>query len=189
MEFSSGTRKATQPGSQDGDPLEGYEVGYKAGWDDAVSANLDSKSHLATALAQNLEQVEFTLVEAQASILKAVKPVFEEITATLLPGFSNEALRALIAEEMSALLKDHMPQEVSIVVSESDEAPVAALLNSTRSLSEISLTAKSTLSDGQAYITCSEIQKKIDVKQAITDIQSTINDFLRQPEQERANAV
>ena len=188
-DFSTGASTVSHNGTGSADPLEGYETGYKAGWDDAVKAQLDSKAHLSTVLTQNLEQTEFTLVEAQAEILKAVKPVLDEITATLLPGLSNTALRTLISEEISALLKEYAPKDISIIVSEQDESPVAALLNSTRALSEISLTAKATIGEGQAYISCASQQNKIDVKQAIGDIQKTIETFLTQPVLERADAV
>ena len=188
-DFSSSASLADQRGGGQSDPLEGYEVGYKAGWDDAVAAHQESKAHLSAVLSQNLEQAEFTLIEAQTELLKSIKPVLDEITGTLLPGLSNAALRTLIADEISQLLKEFTPKDVSIVVSEQDEAPVAAVLNETRALSEISLTTKSTLSEGQSYISCATQQSKIDVKQAITDIQSTIENFLSQPVLERSDAV
>ncbi len=188
-DFSGSAGPSDPRGGSQSDPLEGYEVGYKAGWDDAVAAHQESKAHLSAVLSQNLEQTEFTLIEAQQEILKSIKPVLDEVTSTLLPGLSNTALRTLIAEEISQLLKEYAPKEVSIVVSEPDEAPVAALLNETRALSEISLDTKSTISEGQAYISCASQQSKIDVKQAITDIQSTIENFLSQPILERSDAV
>jgi flagellar biosynthesis/type III secretory pathway protein FliH len=186
-DFSGGQNAPQRGSSQTSDPLEGYELGYKAGWDDAVKAHQESQTHLSTVLAQNLEQIEFSLVEAQTDILKSMKPVFNEITSTLLPGLSDSALRALIAEEIANLLKEHVPNSISIIVSEQDEAPVAALLNSTRELSEVSLISKASLSDGQAYISCADQNRKIDVGEAIGDIQIKIQDFLKQPELEQAN--
>ncbi|MEP5154609.1 hypothetical protein [Planktotalea sp.] len=177
-----------QSGQRTGsDPLEGYEIGYKAGWDDAIKANQESKTHLSTVLAQNLEQIEFSLVEAQADVLKSMKPVLDQITTILLPGLMNNALRALLQEEIGKLLNEHAPQSISIAVSEQDETPVAALLNSTRELSEVSLVAKDSLSEGQAYISCGDKNRKIDVGEAIGDIKSKIDDFLKQPELEHAN--
>ncbi|MGH1576529.1 hypothetical protein [Planktotalea sp.] len=171
------------------DPLEGYELGYKAGWDDALKSHLESKSHISTSLAQNLEQIEFTLAEAKSEVFSSLKPVLNELTKTLFPSLTHIALRDLIANEVNDLLNAHAPQEVSIVVAENDEATVAALLNSTRALSEISLVAKNTLGDGQAYISCSEIQRKVDVKQALSEIQETIETFLNQPELEHADVI
>ncbi|MGB7317237.1 MAG: hypothetical protein WBC85_04650, partial [Planktotalea sp.] len=100
-DFSAGPGAIEPRGSAQSDPLEGFEAGYKAGWDDAVAAQQGSQAHLSTVLAQNLEQAEFTLIEAQTEVLKSVKPVLNEITATLLPGLSSAALRALISEEIS----------------------------------------------------------------------------------------
>lgn len=188
-DFSAGPNVPKQAGGSDGDPLEGYETGYKAGWDDALVAHKDSKTHLSTALTQNLEQIEFTLIEAQSALLSAMRPILDEIATTLLPGLSNTALRNLVSDEIETLLKQHLPKDISIVVSEQDEATVASLLNSTRALSEISLIAKNTLSDGQAFVSCAGGERKIDVGQAISDIQTTLEAFLQQPELERAHAV
>ena len=187
-DFSDGVvSKGTRASTQD-DALVGYESGYQAGWDDAVKAHQDAQTHLSTTLAQNLEQVEFTLVEAQTQLLATIKPVIEEITNTLLPGLVTEGLRALVLEEIEVLLKTNIANDISIVVSEQDEGTVSSFLNTSRNLSEITLIAKETLSEGQVYISCAAIQRKIDVTQAITDIQSRIDIFLDQPELERAVA-
>ncbi len=169
-------------------PLDGYEEGYQAGWDDAVKAHQDAQTHLSSTLSQNLEQIEFTLVEAQSQLLSTIGPVLKEITKTLLPNLTSEALRALVVDEIETLLKTNVAKEISIVVSEQDESAVAAFLNSSRKLSEVSLTAKETLSDGQAYVSCAAVQRKIDVTQAISDIQTRIDSFLNQPELEQAIA-
>jgi flagellar assembly protein FliH len=188
-DFSAGPSAPDQSGSDQGDSLEGYETGYKAGWDDALKSHQDSKTHISTSLAQNLEQIEFTLIEAKAEVIASIKPVLNEITNTLFPSLTNIALRDLIAGEIEAMLKTNSPTDVSIIVSEQDEATIATLLNSTNALSEISLVAKNTVGEGQAYISCNALQRKIDVGQALADIQSTIDSFLNQPELERANAT
>ena len=188
-DFSIGPSAIPALGPSTSDALEGYETGYKAGWDDALQAHKDSKTHLSTSLAHNLEQIEFTLIEAQSAVLASLRPVLNEVAATLLPGLSNTALQTLISSEIETLLKYHLPNEISLVVSEQDEATVATLLNATRALSEISLIAKDTLSDGQAFISCADAQRKVDVSQAILEIQASIQAFLQQPELEHANVI
>lgn len=187
-DFSEGPNAPRQQSTGANDPLEGYETGYQAGWDDAVKAHQDSQLHLASTLSQNLEQIEFTLIEAQSQLLTTIKPVIEEITNTLLPGLTAEGLRALVVAEIDTLLKTNLPKEISLVVSVQDEPTVAAFLNTSRALSEISLVTKETLGEGQAYVSCSAIQRKIDVGMALSDIQTTIESFLKQPELEQANA-
>ena len=187
-DFSNSSASSNRQTGKQVDPLEGYETGYQSGWDDAVKAHLESHTHLSSTLAQNLEQIEFTMIEAQGQLLSTIKPVLEEITKTLLPGFSNESLRLLIINEVEELLKSNVARDISIVVSEHDEATVAAFLNTSRNLSEISLVAKETLGEGQAYVSCAAIQRKIDVGQALNEIQLTIESFLKQPELEQANA-
>lgn len=187
-DFSEGPNPPRTTSGGQSDPLEGYESGYQAGWDDAVKAHQESQTHLTSTLSQNLEQIEFTLIEAQTQLLSTIKPVMEEITHTLLPGLTNEGLRALVVTEIETLLKTNISKEISLVVSENDEPVVAAFLNSSRALSEVSLVAKETLSEGQAYVSCAAVQRKIDVGQALADIQTTIDSFLKQPELEQVNA-
>ena len=187
-DFSSTADSHRRSGPSQADPLAGYESGYQSGWDDAVKAHQESRTHLSTTLAQNLEQVEFTLIEAQGQLLLTLKPVIEEITNTLLPGLATEGLRNLILVEVETLLKTNLAADISIVVSEQDEPIVAVLLNSSKELSEVNLAAKDTLSEGQAYVSCATNKRKIDVVQAMSDIQKTIDSFLNQPELEHANA-
>ncbi len=187
-DFSQGPNAPKLSPDGQSDPLEGYETGYQAGWDDAVKAHQESQVHLTSTLSQNLEQIEFTLVEAQTQLLSTLKPVMEEITNTLFPGLVGEGLRALVVAEIETLLKTSLPKEIALVVSVQDEPTIAAFLNSSRTLSELSLVAKDTLAEGQAYVSCAAVQRKIDVGQAISDIHSTIEAFLRQPELEQANA-
>jgi flagellar biosynthesis/type III secretory pathway protein FliH len=184
---SLGQSPITKTTNGQSDPLEGYETGYQAGWDDAVKAHQNAQSHLTSTLTQNLEQVEFTLVEAQTQLLTKIRPVLKEIFNTLLPCLNQESLRSLVSHEIESLIKTHAATDISIVVSEHDEATVAALLNSTKALSEIPLSAKETLSEGQAYVTCATVQRKIDVHQTITEVQNTIDGFLNQPELEQSH--
>ena len=187
-DFSEGPHAPKRSSEGQGDPLERYEAGYQAGWDDAVKAHLDAQTHLNATLSQNLEQVELTLIEAQTQLLSTIKPVIEEITITLLPGLASEGLRALVVAEIDTLLKSNLPKDVSLIVSPTDEVPVAAFLNSSRVLSEISLVTRDTLSEGQAYISRTAIQRKIDVGQALSEIQKTIESFFKQPELGQADA-
>ncbi|OJI92487.1 flagellar assembly protein FliH [Planktotalea frisia] len=187
-DFSQGNKLDRSRVKSQDDALEGYESGYQAGWDDAIKAHQDAQTHLSSTLSQNLEQIEFTLIEAQTQLLSTIKPVLEEIMKTLLPGLLSEGLRALVVEEIETLLKTNVAKDISLVVSEQDEMTVAAFLNSSRNLSDISLVAKETLTEGQAYVSCATLQRKIDVTQAISDIQSRVDSFLNQPELEQTVA-
>lgn len=187
-DFSIGTDLSRSRSKAQDDAQGEYETGYQAGWDDAVNAHKDAQTHLSSTLSQNLEQIEFTLIEAQTQLLKTMKPVLEEIMKTLLPGLQSEGLRALVVDEIETLLKTNASKDISLVVSEQDEMTVAAFLNSSRALSDIGLITKDTLAEGQAYVSCATLQRKIDVTQAIREFQSHADSFLNQPELEQAVA-
>lgn len=188
-DFSQGPLAPASSNVGSGDPLEGYETGYKAGWDDAVKAQLETKSHLTSSLVRNLEQVEFTLAEAQAAVLQNLKPVIDEVMDTLLPGLGEHALRSLLSEEIREALKSHGSGDIQLVISEQDESTVAALLNSSRELSAIEVNAKDTIAEGQAYVSCNGAKRKIDVSDAVSRIQEKLTSFLTQPELEQTHAA
>lgn len=181
-------RSAGTAASPAGDPLEGYESGYKAGWDDASKAHQDSSTHLSSVLTRNLEQIDFTLVEAQALVLENLRPVLEEIMRTLLPALSPAAITQIIAEELAPLLKEHSPSEFTLTVSSADEAGLSAFLNASSTLSRIPVVAKDTIGEGQVYIGCPPGQRKIDIGAAIAEMQNRVSDFLENPQLEQANA-
>lgn len=190
-DFSGHGAKAIRSGSDDliDDPLEGYETGYKAGWKDATKAHRDNCTHLASALSRNLEQIEFTMVEAQNHVLSALRPVLAEIANTLLPQLSKQALDQLLRSEIDPLLKELAPSEISLAVSPNDKAPIAKLLSRTPGLSAVPLVAKETIGEGQVYITCPSSNRKVDVNAAIGEIQMRLDSFLQQPELEHADVV
>jgi flagellar biosynthesis/type III secretory pathway protein FliH len=97
---SLGQSPITKTTNGQSDPLEGYETGYQAGWDDAVKAHQNAQSHLTSTLTQNLEQVEFTLVEAQTQLLTKIRPVLKEIFNTILPCLNQESLRSLVSHDL-----------------------------------------------------------------------------------------
>lgn len=187
-DFSLGPMPASQEATETGEQLASYETGYKAGWDDATKAQEELSVHLSTALSRNIEQIEFTVAEAKSDILKGLRTVLSEVVQTVLPSMGETALRALVLEEIEALLDTASPSEITLLTSKTDFAAVSALRSQRPDLSAIHLEARDTLGDGQIYVTCKQDQRKIDLAQAIADINTSIQNFLDQPELEHAHA-
>lgn len=187
-DFSDEISAVRAPDAPNPDILDGYEAGYQAGWDDAVTSQKEARAHLGAALSNNLEQIEFTLVEAQTEILARLRPILEEISKTLLPDLSDKGLCSHLVKEVENLLRSANTQAVCLAVSAHDEEKVSELLKSLPDLSRVELVVKDTLGEGQSQITCSQVLKKTDLKQSIKDIQASIEGFLNQPKLEQLNA-
>jgi len=186
-DFSTGVSAIATGQSGSSDQLASYETGFQAGWDDAIAANQKSNSHVSASLARNLEAIDFTMAEAQAQILAGLKPILDEIGETLLPGITQTALRSHITKEVTELLRIHSPSQIMLCVSDADKSSIDTLLLDAPETKQISVEIKDTLGEGQAYVRCAQLERKIDISQSIQDIRASIDAFVSPQEQEQAH--
>lgn len=169
--------------------LDSFDAGYKAGWDDASKAHVDSKEHLSTVLVRNLETLEFTLVEAQGLALGVLAPVIQEVTNALFPGLKSEMVRAHVTDALEQILRDAGPTLIELQVAPQDLSIVKSLLGNGELFDRVSVSAKETLAEGQVYISCSDQTQMIDIPAAVAEIQTVINAAQTSKEMDQAHAV
>ena len=58
---------------QEAQTIASYELGYAAGWEDALTSQIEEKSKLSDALRENLQDLDFTQ-QTRAQILQSVAP-------------------------------------------------------------------------------------------------------------------
>ena len=63
--------------------LEAYEQGYKAGWDDAATAQADDHTRISAGFARNLQELSFTYHEAKGQILGSLEPLLKEMVTKI----------------------------------------------------------------------------------------------------------
>ena len=83
--------------------LEGFDGGYRAGWDDAIKAQSDDQSRISSDFAQNLQDLSFTYHEACNQVLNAISPLLEEVVVKLLPAALHQTLGLHLAEQLRAI--------------------------------------------------------------------------------------
>ena len=176
-DFSLGPAPNIAGADPSDDGLETFEKGYKAGWDDASKAHGDSQTHASAMLARNIEAMEFTLVEARTLVLASLKPVLSEIAETLLPQLTAPALHAQLLAELEPMLAKAAPDVLQLDVSAADAIAVTALLDSRGITEKVALNTRDSLGEGQIFVTCEDVTKRIDVPAAIEDIAAALASF------------
>tara|TARA_B110000008_G_scaffold138849_1_gene140727 strand:+ start:62 stop:661 length:600 start_codon:yes stop_codon:yes gene_type:complete len=96
--------------------LEGFDAGYKAGWDDATKALKDNTDSISATLRENLSDLTFTYHEARNGILKSLAPVIEEIIQSVLPMILHNSFPAFVSETIQELASDSSNPTVNLRV-------------------------------------------------------------------------
>ncbi len=188
-DFAIASSSAASTDSSVQSKLDSFDTGYKAGWDDASKAHLESKKHISSVLIQNLETIEFTMAEARASTLKVLTPMITQITSTLLPGLKQEALRARLEDELESLLKNSVSGQIALEVSAGDLSTVKDLTDGDTQFQRVSVLEKPSLGEGQVYVSCEDQTHLIDIDKVLEDIREAVATEFGTSELEQAYAV
>ena len=156
--------------------LAAYEQGYKAGWEDAATAQSEDQGQIRADLARNLQQMSFTFQEARTHILKAIEPLLEEMVNRLLPEMSRETLAPLVLEQVMPMAEDMTDQPVTLVLNPSVRVAVEALLLQATGL-PLTIEEEPTLPDGQVYIRLGASEVKVDLTRVTKDIAAAVRGF------------
>ncbi|MFC3119241.1 ABC transporter ATP-binding protein [Jhaorihella thermophila] len=98
--------------------LSGYEEGYSAGWEDALSAQSKSQALLCEALGQRLCDLSFTYHEALTQMLAALEPVFQAIFETVLPRAWAMGQAARLTELAMTMARERAEGPIVLTVPE-----------------------------------------------------------------------
>ena len=96
--------------------LEGFDAGYKAGWDDATKALNTASETFSETLRENLSDLTFTYHEARSSVIKGLSPVIEEIIRSVLPQVLHNSFPAVVLETIQTLANENSNPTVNLRV-------------------------------------------------------------------------
>lgn len=190
----------TQTGPISGDSIEviesrrldAFEEGYKAGWDDAVSAHDQSKKKLSLELTQNLMDLSFTYNEAYAQLTKSLRPLFTEIVGKLLPEIMRKTIGLRVSEELQRLASGVLNGEATILVAPENYDNVSAILEMQHD-APTSIKEDDSLNDGQVQLALADEEVEIDLANVITEMSALIDayhhDLNEGPTHDRQQAI
>lgn len=156
--------------------LSAYEMGYRAGWDDASSAVNEDQTRACAELARNMQTLSFTYHEARGHVLKAVEPLLLQIVGQLLPEIARETLAPFVLETLMPLAETLGDAPVTLVINPVARAAVEALLNHATGL-PMTIEEEPTLGEGQVYIRMGSAETQVDLDQATADIAAAVRGF------------
>lgn len=156
--------------------LSAYEMGYRAGWDDASSAVNADQTRACAELARNMQTLSFSYHEARGHVLKAVEPLLLQIVGQLLPEIARETLAPFVLETLMPLAETLGDAPVTLVINPVARAAVEALLNHATGL-PMTIEEEPTLGEGQVYIRMGTAETQVDLDQATADIAAAVRGF------------
>jgi flagellar assembly protein FliH len=166
-------QKGPDPAEIETNRMAAYEQGYKAGWDDAAQSQSDDHNRIGADFARNLQDLGFTFHEAKSHVMKALEPLLTEIVSKVLPQLVSETLGQTILEELLPFAEEVSDAPVQIVVAPSGRAAVEALIDTSLTI-PLEIIEEPSLADGQVYLRMGELEKKIDMDDAIERIGTAI---------------
>ncbi|MCM2561913.1 hypothetical protein M8756_07015 [Lutimaribacter sp. EGI FJ00015] len=153
--------------------LVSFENGYQAGWEDAAEAHSKEQAHVKNELAQNLQDITFTLHEAETAILRNLEPLFAGLSNTLLPETAQQAFETRISEELAKLIREMGRGRLVLTVNPDQVERVEALAPKDGTV-DLSVEADATLGEGQAFLRLGQRERMIDLDSALGEIQQMI---------------
>jgi len=156
--------------------LMGYETGYTAGWEDAVEADREDQDRISIELANNLQKLAFTFEEARSHVLRSVQPLVTQLATRLLPDLAQSVLAPVVLDTLMPLIDTMSDAPIRVVLNPASRPAVERLLSQAAGLPLI-FEEEATLGEGQVYLRFSEVEYRVDLDQAISDITRAVHDF------------
>lgn len=153
--------------------LEGYEVGYKAGWDDAAEAEIKEKDRIGAEFARNLQDLGFTFHEARSHVMQALEPLLAGMVERVLPRLVSETMGQTIIEELLPLATEAADAPIEVVVAPASRPVLEKLLESGTTV-PFTLVEEPTLAQGQVFLRSGKTARHIDFTSAIDRIGAAI---------------
>lgn len=156
--------------------LQAYETGYSAGWEDATASQSNDQTKLRADLARNLQSLSFTYQEARSHILRALEPLMEDMVGKLLPALAQEALAAMVLEQVMPIAERLGDASITLVLNPSARAAVEPLVAAATGL-PLHVEEEESLGEGQVYLRFGPQETLIDLDRTIREITTAVRGF------------
>jgi len=153
--------------------VEGYEAGYKSGWDDAVKSQKDDRQAVGAELAQNLRDLTFTYFEARDEIVSALSPFLEQLIDSLFPALLAESTAASVCAELTSKVHDACDGGSRLYLSPDDLDVVRSLLNEA-GIENVTLLGEEALFSGQARLCAAAREVQFDADRLVTRLRASL---------------
>lgn len=156
--------------------LDSFEKGYQAGWDDAVNAQVATKTRISSDLAKNLQEVSFSYHEARSTLTKSLEPLFSDVVATLLPEVARHSLGPHLVAQLTDMVRAQTDQVIEITVSPVNLETIETLIENELE-SPFVMVPDPNLSEGQVFLRIGAEEREIDLDHVIETVGAAFNNF------------
>ena len=175
---SPGQGTAPDPAAAEDIRLSAFEDGYGAGWNDAVAADQNSQTKVSQDFAQNLSDLSFTYHEARNHLTTAAEPIFKELIEKVFPSLIVSGLGAQVLETLSDEVGRIANAPVELVCSPSNTIALTELVGENAPM-PINISEEPTLTDGQVFLRFATEERRIDLDEIQTGMDSAISAFFQ----------
>lgn len=156
--------------------LNAYERGYGAGWDDGEQQIEATAAAQRDTIARQIEQLNFTYVEAQTHVLRALEPLFESLLSIVLPSAACASVIPLTIEQLLPLVQTAAEAPITLRIASGSQARFEAAFEGLV-LPPLSLVETDDLVEGQAELSFETAQSRIDLTHAADAMRQAIERF------------
>lgn len=154
--------------------LEGYDAGYRAGWDDAAAAHAADQDRIGEEFARNLRDLGFTYHEARAHVTAGVETVLRSFLHAFFPAFVAEAISAQVEEALAPHVDAAAGQPIRLRVSPADAPALRRLLVSVSTIPCV-IEEEPSLASGQVYCAMGAREIEIDLAEVVTATETALD--------------
>ncbi len=165
--------------------LEAFESGYKAGWEDAVKAADEEASRISTDFAGNLQDMAFTLQEAQSGLLAALRPLLTGMVNSILPRLARQTLGTRVLETLDEVAREAADGPLEVVTAPQNLGVLQALIEE-RGIAAVRLIAEPSLGGGQVHVRAGGNEQEIDLDEVLARIDAAMTGFFDEARKETA---
>lgn len=182
-----GPDPASEPEGAEPETLAAFEDGYKAGWEDAATAQSDAKAARDAEVARTLQSLVLGLEEARTHVLRAVEPLIMQIVGTVLPEMSRVTLAPVVAEVVFPLVSRSASAPIRLRTSPGARDAVEHHLSRITGLS-FEVIEEPSFGDGCVQVVAGEVEALIDLGSVTQTVMQTVEAFFQTKQKERQDA-
>lgn len=146
------------------DPMQGYETGYKAGWDDAMAEATKSQNHINAEFGRNLQELSFSFEEAKLQVCASVQELVATLCTSLMPRYAAHGLANHILNVMEPILDQVGAPDIMLVCAPQDHELLSKMVTDAPYL-PLTLRTEDSLMEGQVHFRFGAEQHEIEIAQ------------------------
>ena len=177
---------AAESGGNEDELLASFEQGYKAGWDDAISAKSEEHASVSAELATRLNDLSFTYHEARESILADLAPTVEKAIMTVLPEVARQAVGALAVEQLNAIIRENSETPVVLSTAPDTYQPIIDVMPEDQKI-PVEVVRDESLAEGQVRFEFAQRERLIDLSEVLEAVAEAMTAFTHETRKEAQN--